>query len=152
MPLNWTWEWDPFREFERLQEELDRLFEWVSPFRPLRGEEVYPRINVGEAPDKVLVYIFAPGVDPKSVELSLEGNLLSISGERKAEELLGVEGVKPERFARRERFSGKFSRVISLPESIDPAQVEAEYRNGIIVVKVGKKEERKAKKIEVKTA
>ncbi len=152
MPLNWTWEWDPFREFERLQEELDRLFEWVSPFRPLRGEEVYPRINVGEAPDKVWVYIFAPGLDPKEVELSLEGNLLSISGERKAEAALGVEEIKPERFARRERFSGRFSRVISLPESVDPAQVEAEYRNGIIVVKIGKKEERKAKKIEVKTA
>lgn len=152
MSLNWTWEWDPFREFERLQEELDRLFEWMSPFRPLRGEEVYPRINVGEAPDKVLVYIFAPGVDPKSVELSLEDNLLSISGERKAEEALGVEEVKPERFARRERFSGRFSRVISLPESVDPEQVEAEYRNGIIVVSIGKKEAHKTKKIEVKAA
>jgi len=152
MALNWAVEWDPFREFERLQEELDRLFEWVSPFRTLRGEEVYPRINVGETPEEVLVYIFAPGVDPKSVELSLEGNLLSVSGERRAEEALGVGEVKPERFVRQERFSGKFSRVISLPESVDPEQVEAEYRNGLIVVRIGKKAERRARKIEVKGA
>ncbi len=150
MPLNWTWEWDPFQEFERLREEMDRLFEWVSPFRAVRGEEVFPRINIGEAPDKVWVYIFAPGVDPKKVDLSLEGNLLSISGERKAEEALKVEEVKPERYVRQERFSGRFSRVVSLPESVDPSQVEAEYKNGLIVVQVGKKEERKAKKIEVK--
>ncbi len=152
MALNWTWDWDPFREFERIQEELDRLFDWVSPFRPLRGEEFYPRINVGEAPDKVLVYIFAPGIKPEDVELSLEGNLLSVSGERKAEDALGIEDVRPERFARRERFSGRFSRVLSLPESVDPSQVEAEYKNGIIVVKIGKKEERKAKKIQVKAS
>ena len=151
MAINWTMEWDPFREFERLQEELDRLFDWMSPFRPLRGAEVYPRINVGEAPDKVLVYVFAPGLDPKKIELSIEGNLLSLTGERKAEEALGVEEAQPERFVRRERFSGRFSRVISLPESVDPAQVEAEYRNGIIVVSIAKKEAQKAKKIEVKT-
>ena len=151
MASNWTMDWDPFREFERLQEELDRLFDWMSPFRPLRGEEVYPRINVGQAPDKVLVYIFAPGLDPKKIELSIEGNLLSLTGERKAEEALGVEEAQPERFVRRERFSGRFSRVISLPESVDPAQVEAEYRNGLIVVSIAKKEAQKAKKIEVKT-
>ena len=152
MAINWSWEWDPFREFERLQEELDRLFEWVSPFRTLRGEEVYPRINVGETENEVLVYIFAPGIDPAKIDLSLEGNILSISGERSAEEALGVEEVRPERYVRRERFSGRFSRVISLPESVDPSEVTAEYKNGIIVVRIGKKAERRGRKIEVKAA
>jgi len=150
MSLNWTQEWDPFQELERLKEEMDRLFEWISPFRSVR-EEVYPRVNIGQDAEKVWVYIFAPGIDPQTLDLSLERNLLSISGERKVDSALKVKEVTPENFVRKERFEGRFSRVISLPESVDPNQVEAEYRNGIIVVKIGKKEEHKAKKIQVKS-
>ncbi len=150
MSINWTW--DPFEEFERIRAELDRLLEWASPVRSIRGEEIYPRINVGESAEEVLVYIFAPGVDPGKVELSLEGNVLSVSGERDSEAELGVKEVRPERFLRQERFSGKFSRVLTLPESVDPEKVEAEYRNGIILVRIGKKAERRARKIEVKAS
>ncbi|WP_456434079.1 Hsp20/alpha crystallin family protein [Thermosulfuriphilus sp.] len=147
----WSDVFDPFREFDRLQEELDRLFDLTRAISPIRGvvRGTFPAINVGETTDEVKVYVFAPGVDPNKVELTIEGNLLSISGERDASEGLKVREVKPERFYRRERFSGRFQRIISLPESIDPNKVEARYSDGIIIITVGKKEEVKPRQIPV---
>ncbi len=152
MPINWGFLMDPFREFDRLQQELDRLMEMTRPFVPIRSVATgtFPVINIGETNDNILVYIFAPGVDLEKIDLSIEGNLLSISGERDASKALKVEKVEPERFYRQERFSGRFTRVVSLPESIDPNQVEASYQNGIIKVKIAKKEEKKARRIQVK--
>ncbi len=154
MPINWGFWMDPFREFDRLQQELDRLFEMTRPFMPIRSvaRGTFPVINVGETNDSVLVYIFAPGVEADKIDLSIEGNLLSISGERDASKALKTENIEPERYYRQERFSGKFTRVISLPESIDPNQVEATYQNGIIKVKIAKKEEKKARRIQVKAS
>ena len=154
MPINWSLLSDAFREFDRLQQELDRLFELTRPFSPIRSvaRGSFPVINIGETNDNVLVYIFAPGINLEKVDLSIEGNLLSISGERDASEALKLENIEPERYDRQERFSGKFTRVISLPESIDPNQVEATYQNGIIKVKIGKKEEKKARRIQVKAS
>ncbi len=152
MPINWGFWMDPFREFDRLQQELDRLMEMTRPFVPIRSVATgtFPVINIGETNDNILVYIFAPGVDLEKIDLSIEGNLLSISGERDASKALKVEKVEPERFYRQERFSGRFTRVVSLPESIDPNQVEASYQNGIIKVKIAKKEEKKPRRIQVK--
>ncbi len=154
MSLNWNLWSDPFREFDRLQQEIDRLLELTKPFIPIRAVErgAFPIINVGETNDNVLVYIFAPGLDLEKVDLSIEGNLLSISGERDSSAALKLENIEPERYYRRERFSGKFTRVISLPESVDPQQVEAVYQNGIIKVKIAKKEEKKPRKIQVKAS
>ncbi len=152
MPINWGLWFDPFREFDRLQQEIDRLLELTKPFIPIRSvaRGTFPVINIGETNDHVLVYIFAPGINLEKVDLSIEGNLLSISGERDASSALKLEKVEPERYYRQERFSGKFTRVVSLPESINPDEVEATYQNGIIKVKIGKKEEKKARRIEVK--
>ncbi len=155
MPLNWGVDlFDPFREFERLQQEMDRLLELASPFIPVRAvaRSTFPIINIGETNDSIIVYLFAPGVDASKIDLSIEGNILSISGERKAEDALKLEQVDPNRYYRQERFSGRFTRAVTLPESIDPTQVEATYQNGIIKVKIAKKEEKKARRIEVKAS
>ncbi len=147
----WMDVFDPFRQFDRLQDELDRLFDLTRAISPIRGvvRGTFPAVNVGETAEEVKVYVFAPGVDPQKVELTIEGNLLSISGERDAPSQLGVSEVKPERFYRQERFSGRFQRIISLPESIDPGKVEARYTDGIIVITIGKKEEIKPRQIPV---
>ena len=155
MPINWGIDFfDPFREFERLQQEMDRLLELASPFIPVRtvARGVFPVINIGETNDSIIVYLFAPGVDPQKIDLSIEGNILSISGARNAADALKVDQVDPNRYYRQERFSGRFTRAVSLPESIDPSQVEASYQNGIIKVKIAKKEEKKARRIEVKAS
>jgi len=153
MPVGWGIDFfDPFREFERLQEEVDRLLEMTSPFIPVRtiARATFPVINIGETADAVYVYIFAPGVDIDKIDLSIEGNILSVSGERDAAKALRVEKFDPNKYYRQERFNGRFTRAVSLPESIDPSQVEATYQNGIIKVRIAKREEKKAKKIEVK--
>ncbi len=154
MLSNWNLWTDPFGEIDRLQEEIDRLLELTRPFIPIRAVErgTFPIINIGETNDNVLVYIFAPGIDLQKVDLSIEGNLLSISGERDSSTALKVENIETEHFYRRERFSGKFTRVVSLPESIDPQQIEAIYKDGIIKVTIGKKEEKKPRRIQVKTS
>ncbi|WP_022853481.1 Hsp20/alpha crystallin family protein [Thermodesulfatator atlanticus] len=155
MPIGWGIDFfDPFREFERLQEEVDRLFEFTSPFVPMRtiARGTFPVINIGETNDAVYVYLFAPGIEIDKIDLTIEDNILSISGERDATKALKVEKVDPARYYRQERFNGRFTRAVSLPESIDPSQVEATYQNGIIKVRIAKREEKKAKKIEVKTS
>src|SRR5579872_622717 len=104
-----------FDELWRLQQEVDELFgSWSSPLgiRSLpRGS--FPAVNVGQTAERVDVYLFAPGIDPKSLDISIQQNLLTVSGKR---ELKTDEQTE---FYRQERFSGEFRRVISLPEEVD---------------------------------
>ncbi len=142
---------DPmWRDFDRIRQEIEQIFDFGTPVGDIRSaiRGTFPAVNVGETPDKVMVYIFAPGLDPSKLDLTIEKNLLSIAGERNTDADVG-ENVQPQGYHRRERFSGKFRRVISLPESIDPSNVEAKYTNGILIVTIGKKEEEKSRKIEV---
>ncbi len=142
---------DPmWRDFDRIRREIEQFFDFGAPMGNIRGaiRGTFPPVNVGETADKVLVYIFAPGIDPADLNLTMEKNLLTIEGEKDTSKEVG-EGVQAQGYHRRERFSGKFRRVISLPESVDPANVEAKYTNGILVVTIGKKEEEKSRKIEV---
>ena len=142
---------DPmWRDFDRLRRELEQLFDLGTPVGNIRGavRGTFPPVNVGETADKVLVYIFVPGVDPAKLDLTIEKNLLTVEGERDTTQEPG-EGASAQGYHRRERFSGRFRRVVSLPESVDPANVEATYTNGILAVTIGKKEEEKSRKIEV---
>ncbi len=142
---------DPvWRDLEVMREEMNKLFGLGSPMANIRGvaQGTFPAVNVGETSEQVIVYVFAPGIDPAGMELTIEKNLLSIAAGRDTSKDIG-EKPKPEGYYRQERFSGNFKRVISLPESIDPGKVEARYKNGILVVTINKKEEEKARKINV---
>jgi HSP20 family protein len=134
-----------FDEFRRLQDEMDELFSqwtWPAGIRSLpRG--AFPAINVGATADKVDVYVFASGLDPNSIDVSLQQNLLTVRGERKAS--LDDKAT----YYRQERFSGEFRRVLTLPEDIDPDQVEARYRDGILQVGVRRRRAAKPRQIEV---
>jgi HSP20 family protein len=134
-----------FDRFRRLQDEMDELFgqwSWPASIRSLpRG--AFPPINVGATPEKVDVYVFAPGLDPKGIDVSIQQNLLTVSGERK---LALDENAK---YYRQERFSGGFRRVLSLPDDIDPNQVEAHYRDGILQISVTRREAARPRQIEI---
>ena len=104
----------------------------------------YPPINIGSTPKQVDVYVFAAGMDPQKLDVSLEQNLLTISGERVSEPPEGAQ------IYRHERFSGQFKRVITLPEDIDPDRVSAAYKDGVLHITVQRKEELQPRKIEVK--
>lgn len=119
-------------EFKRLEDEMEELLgrrRWPAGIRSVaRG--TYPPINVGATADQVSVYLFAAGVDPKSLDISLQQNLLTIAGERAVAE----EGSA--NYYRRERFDGSFRRVIALPDDVDPDRVEARYRDGVLQITV----------------
>lgn len=114
---------------------------WESSVRSSPGS-AYPPVNVGDSQDRIDVYVFAAGVDPDSFDVSLRQNLLTVTGERKREET-------DKNFYRRERFMGRFQRVINLPEDVDPDKVEAHYRNGVLHLKVNRRESAKPRQIQV---
>ena len=132
----------------RLEQEVDDLFSggstWTSG-RNIRSfpSGSFPAVNVAATADAVTVYLFAPGVDPKSLNTSIQQNLLSISGERR------VAVNNDATYYRQERFSGEFRRVISLPEDVDPERVEARYADGIVQVTVGRRASAKPRQIEI---
>jgi HSP20 family protein len=137
---------DPFREMERLQRRMSRLFEetfgpGLAQWRP----GVYPLVNISEDQDNVYVRAELPGIKAESLEITVhEGNLI-LRGERQipTEE-------KQVNYHRRERESGYFRRVIRLPMPVHPDKVEGSYQNGILTVKIAKPEEVKPRQIKVK--
>jgi HSP20 family protein len=144
-----SWDWrSPFEELERMRREMDRLAEEFTggSFRePIAG--VFPLLNVTEDKDKYFVRAELPGIKADDLDISVTGNTLSISGERK----IPAESEKA-RYHRREREAGKFSRMVNLPAQIDTAQVEAHCADGILTVLLPKSEAAKPKQITVKTS
>jgi HSP20 family protein len=137
----------PFRELERLRKEMDRLY---SDFMEKTGAApkigVFPPLNVTEEGDNLYVRAELPGINPDDIEISVEGDTLTLKGERKLGE--------PEEnvcYHRRERESGRFRRVITLPTRINTDAVEASFRNGVLKIVLPKAEEALPKQITVKS-
>lgn len=139
------YEGDLFDGFRRLREEVDELFgprTWPSGIRSVaRG--TYPPINVGATSDTVNVYLFAASLDPKALDISIQQNLLTVAGERKVDIPENVDHY------RRERFSGSFRRVISLPEDVDPEKANARYVDGVLRISIQRREASKPRQIQV---
>jgi len=135
-----------FDEVRRMQREMEEMFgprTWPAGIRSVaRG--TYPPINVGATSDGVDVYLFAAGLDPKTLDISIQQNLLTVVGERNLDLPDNVEHY------RRERFSGSFRRVISLPEDVDPEKVDAHYVDGVLHIAVQRHATSKPRQIEVK--
>ncbi len=135
-----------FDEFRRPDEEYDPPTSrsvWPAGIRAVR-RGTFPPVNVGTTPDQVEVYLFAPGLDPKGLDLAIQQNLLTISGRRS----IGADANAE--YYRRERFEGDFRRVISLPDDVDPDRVEAGYREGVLRISVKRREAARPRQIEVK--
>lgn len=135
-----------FSEVRRLEQELDDLLgggtSWSSSIRSL-PPGTFPAINVGSTDDQVTVYVFAPGIDPKSLDIQMQQNLLSISGGRNEAAEQGAT------YYRQERFRGEFRRALTLPEDVDPDKVEAKYRDGIVQITIKRRESAKPRQIDV---
>ena len=122
---------DLFGEMDRLQRQMQQVFEFSPSIRGFaRGG--FPALNVGSTADSAEIYAFAPGLDPDKIEVSLERGVLSISGERR---------VAPGWDARgslhiNERFVGRFHRVVTLADDLDPNSVKAAYRDGVLHISI----------------
>jgi len=135
-----------FDEFRRLESELDQLVgrggAWPTGIRAVR-RGTFPPINVGSTADRVDIYVFASGIDPKALDISIQQNLLVISGQR------AVRVAQEGNYYRRERYDGEFRRVITLPEDVDPERVDAKYRDGVLQITVRRRESAQPRQIAV---
>ena len=134
-----------FDEFRRLEGEMDQLFGRGSLPAGIRATRrgTFPPVNVGATPERVDVYLFAAGLDPKSLDISIQQNLLAVSGDRK------VPVDEADDYYRQERFDGEFRRVITLPDDVDPQRVDAKYRDGVLQITVQRREAARPRQITV---
>ncbi|MBC5784921.1 Hsp20/alpha crystallin family protein [Ramlibacter sp. USB13] len=137
---------DLFAELNRMQSMLDQVFPSAGTgIRSMAGAS-FPAINVGTTPTAVEVQALAPGLDPSRLEITVDRGLLVIAGERKSD--LPPQGERTSVYAN-ERFTGRFRRVISLPEDADASRVDASYRDGVLRITVAKRESSLPRRIEV---
>ena len=137
----------PWREIDRLQREMNRLFEDSFSVTGSRTAPNYPAMNVWVNEEGAVVTAELPGLSPDDIEISVVGDTLTLTGERKPDEL--PEGAK---YHRRERNHSNFTRTFQLPFSVEADKVEAAFRKGILHLSLPRAEVDKPRKIEVKTA
>lgn len=132
--------WDPFAMFAELESEMDRMFGRRFPFmQPLRrmgaamGQGWSPSTDVYEKDGLIVVKAELPGVNKEDISVTLESGDLVIKGERQSEE-----EVEEESYYRMERFSGSFYRRVPLPEGVDEDRISAEYKDGVLEIRVPK--------------
>jgi len=142
--------WEPMRELSTVQKEMDDMFRRVFGLLPtglfrreLRGEW-YPSIDTFMRENQLVVRADIPGVDPRNVDISVTGNVLTVKGERKSD----VE-EKKEGYLFHETTLGTFERSITLPEGVDTAKVHASYKNGVIEITMPAKAEALPRKVKV---
>ena len=136
--------WDLFRELTALQSEVNRLFSRVGGGDVAERQSWTPSIDVIETDDAIKLKAELAGMDPKDINIEVQDNVLTVSGERRFEE-----EVKEDKYYRIERRYGSFSRSIALPQTVDENKIEAKYDNGVLEVAVPKAEVARPKKIAV---
>jgi HSP20 family protein len=136
----------PFDSLSQLQAELDRFFGKPLVHSGLSGASVFPLVNVFNDADGLVVRAEVPGIPADKLDVNVEAGQLTISGERAAPTVQGGS------LHRRERQFGRFSRTLQLPPEIDPDQVTAECRHGVLTVRLGRHAAAKPRQIAVKAA
>ena len=132
---------DPFALMRSMLRDVDR----ATPARS--AQSVFPAVNVWQGEEAVAVTAEVPGVDPADIDISVKDSVLTISGERRAPQV--PEGA---RWHRNERSFGRFSRTVRLPFAASEDKIEARMANGVLRIVVGRPEEDKPWKIEIKAA
>ncbi|HRU05176.1 MAG TPA: Hsp20/alpha crystallin family protein [Candidatus Brocadiia bacterium] len=138
----WGWDWDPWAELRRLQRDFTRLFEGVE-----RGAPVdFPAVNVWTGPDDVIVTAEVPGIEPKNLDVSVQGDTLTIRGNREPDKIKDGES-----YHRQERGYGQFVRTLTLPHQVDSDKVEAKYEKGVLRLRLPRAASDKPRQIAVTT-
>jgi HSP20 family protein len=131
-----------FDELERLQRDIDQLL-GTGPLPSIRASSAFPAVNIGATPDEFHVYVFAPGVAATDFELTMQQNVLTVTGKRTLPEL--GNGT----WYQRERAGGAFRRVLTLPEDADPDRVSASVQDGILHLRIARRAESRPRRIEI---
>jgi len=139
------------KEISRFGSELDSLYDRffgsgsMIPARSLQEEALFPVLDISEGKTEITVKAEIPGVEAGDLDVSLDGRMLILKGEKKQEK-----EDKDENYHRMERTYGYFRRTVQLPADVDPSNVEASYKKGVLKVVLKKIKESEAKKIEVR--
>ncbi len=137
------WDRDPFDGIQRLQNELERVFERPFGDLGLSGRGAHPPVNVFREDHGLVVRLEVPGFAPEDLNIEARNQRLVISGKRAAAERAGAS------FHRRERWSGEFSRALQIPREYELERAEAGCQDGVLTVRVPLREEVKPRQIEV---
>ncbi|HUP50298.1 MAG TPA: Hsp20/alpha crystallin family protein [Thermoanaerobaculia bacterium] len=138
--------WEPFEELTTLKNRMDRMLSRFTEEgeEPLLTARWAPVSDIFETGDAFIVKAELPGIEEKDITVEIEGNVLTLQGERKLETETEEKGYR-----RMERSYGKFLRSFTLPQNVKPEKITAAFVNGILEVTVPKKEESKPRKISV---
>jgi HSP20 family protein len=142
--------WEPARELQTIQQEVNRLFGTVFEPQARAGNggglaRWIPAMDLVEDGEHFVLRADLPGVSEKDVNVELEDNVLTIKGQRESQHEERKDG-----YYRIERASGSFSRSLTVPEGIDPESIEAHFENGVLEVRIPKPEERKPRRVAIK--
>jgi HSP20 family protein len=150
--MNALTRWDPFKEMDDLQKRLTSIF-GLTPQRPASGKEDMtvtqwlPLVDITEDDKQYLIKAELPEVKKDDVKVTVENGVLTLSGERKFEK-----EEKDKRYHRIERSYGSFTRSFSVPDDADDTKVGAEFKDGVLTVRLAKSEKARPKSIEVKVS
>jgi HSP20 family protein len=137
--------WDPIRELDSLQGDMNRLFDRFFEGRPNgTGRRWIPAMDLVETDDHLVLRGDLPGLTEDDVDIEIKDNVLTVSGERKSEN-----EEKGEGYHRVERSFGSFSRSLSLPQGVDAQKVDAQFDNGVLEVRIPKPAEAKPTRVQI---
>ncbi|MFL5819174.1 MAG: Hsp20/alpha crystallin family protein [Solirubrobacteraceae bacterium] len=140
--------WEPAREVNSLQSEMNRLFNTFFGDSPAADpgslRRWVPAMDLVEADDQFVLRVDLPGMREEDVSIELEENVLTVSGERKSDHEERREG-----YHRVERASGRFSRALTLPEGVDATAIDATFDRGVLEVRIPKPQQRKPQKVSI---
>jgi len=143
--------WEPIREFSIMQDRVNRInrlsreaYGPEVPEEALTTTSFAPPVDIYEDEHNVVLKLEVPGIDEKDIDVRIDNHTLTVHGERKIEE-----EEKEENFRRVERKYGSFTRSFTLPSSVDPGQVSADYNKGVLKITLAKKAEARPKQIKV---
>ncbi|OPX23151.1 MAG: hypothetical protein B1H04_04030 [Planctomycetales bacterium 4484_123] len=142
--LNWldsSWYGNPWRQLRQMQRRMDRLFgEFFRPLAP-----AFPPVNVYTDDEGAVITAELPGVEAEDLDVTVAGQTVTIRGERKADQ-----PGQDVRWHRQERRFGSFHRQVEVPFGIDPDAVEADYRRGVLEVRLRRAESERPKRVPVR--
>jgi HSP20 family protein len=138
--------WEPFREFAALQNEMSRLINgWAGEGADNGGSRTWvPSVDVWETESDVVYAFDLPGIPEDKISVEVEGGALTVSGERER-----AEQTEGDRFYRYERRFGSFERSIGLPQGVKEDEIKADYKDGVLEIRVPKPEQAKPRRIQV---
>ena len=137
--------WEPAREVDSLQSEVNRVFDaFFGNGSGTRTRRWVPPMDLVETGDHLILKADLPGLSREDVEIEIKDGMLTVAGERQAENEENTEG-----FYRVERSFGRFSRSLTLPDGIDAEGVAAAFDNGVLEVRIPKPEQRKPHRVEI---